>query len=73
VKQPHPKHLIGSKWTDLAPRERDKHFVVTRLGSKSTAPDHAQGVELRAVISNRARQVSLADLLSGDRWKPGWN
>jgi hypothetical protein len=66
------RRLIDSKWTDLAPAQHDKHFVVTRVEvGKATSPG-TDSVELRALISKRTRVVTLDQLSDETQWLPDW-
>ena len=74
MKKTQTKHLVGSKWTDLAPVDREKHFVVTRIAPKLDSSNHAvvSAIELRAVISKRSRVVPADELNDAALWSPGW-
>jgi tryptophan-rich hypothetical protein len=61
------KHIVGSKWTRVAPIEGWVHFhVITWMPSR-------QLIELRSSC-NRALQfwVSTSELANKDQWLPGW-
>lgn len=65
--------LIDSKWTDLAPVQRDKHFVVTRVKVRETETLAADSIELRALISKRTRIITRDQLSDKTRWLPDWH
>jgi|GEM_PF-128586 len=60
------RRLPGSKWTDLAPVDRDKHFEAVEARRDGTAV-------LVCVLSGRRREVSVAELGDDSRWRPGWH
>ena len=74
MKKTQTKNLVDSKWTDLDPVEREKHFVVTRIASKSKSNNDTavSSIELRAVLSKRSRIVPADELNDPARWSPGW-
>lgn len=74
MKKTQTKHLVDSKWTDLDPVEREKHFIVTRIASKSKSHNGTtvSAIELRAVISKRSKIVPENELNDPARWSPGW-
>ncbi len=69
------KKLLLTKWTAVAPQQREKHFLVSRvydpqLPSDQTPPkDH---IELEAVLTKRRYIVPWAELKDLTRWLHGW-
>ena len=65
-----PAKLRHSKWTAVAPREREKHFLVTRVidgeGGRPAA------CVLEAVHSRREYQIDWHELTDESRWLQGW-
>ena len=66
------QHRVGSKWTALAPRERDKHFVAVRIFRAEAKPNAPQFAELQAIISKRSRNVPVQQLEDATQWARGW-
>jgi tryptophan-rich hypothetical protein len=68
----HPKKLLLTKWTAVESRNREKHFVV----SKVAPPDEPGGVipwvELEAVHSGRTQRMEWRELRDSAVWKQGW-
>lgn len=67
----HPKKLLNSKWTAVAPTNREKHFLVTKV-------DFGEDQEvcsciLEAVYSGRERAIDWRHLKDASKWKQGWN
>ncbi len=69
---PGPKKLLHSKWTAVQPREREKHFIVTRLVEPDPPDAALEQVELEAVLSKRSRIVAWRQLRDATRWLRGW-
>ncbi|MGB0621292.1 MAG: TIGR02450 family Trp-rich protein [Myxococcota bacterium] len=63
---------IGSKWTALAPVDREKHFLV--VGQRRTASGIAREreLELQAVTSKRTRWIAPEALEDETQWARGW-
>ncbi|WP_339515025.1 TIGR02450 family Trp-rich protein [Pseudomonas sp. RL_15y_Pfl2_60] len=65
-----PQKLLLSKWTAVAPRNREKHFIVTDLVRDE------QGlvlcIELQAVLTKRSELLAWQSLQNKDQWLMGW-
>lgn len=67
-----PRKLLLSKWTAVAPREREKHFIVTKL-IEPKVPSALPGfIELEAVHSRRSVILPWRDLADTGKWEQGW-
>ena len=49
----HPKKLLLTKWTTVAPQAKDKHFLVTQVVQPEVPGDAIEWVEIEAVFSKR--------------------
>jgi len=59
--------VLNSKWSARAPQNGEKHFLVTRIA------DHKKReVKLECVVTKSSHIVAYADLISGERFSPGW-
>ena len=67
-----PKKLLLSKWTAVAPRWREKHFLVTKIVEPELEGGPIEFVELEAVYSKRARVISWRELQDAAKWQRGW-
>jgi tryptophan-rich hypothetical protein len=67
-----PKKLLLSKWTAVTPRDREKHFVVTRVLEPEAPSTRVEQVELEAVHSRRTLLLPWRDLLDATHWRQGW-
>ena len=67
-----PKKLLLTKWTAVAPRNREKHFLVTKLVEPEPPATQATELELEAVYTKRVRRMHWRDLTDRSRWLPGW-
>lgn len=66
-----PEKLLRSKWTALQPRNRERHFIVTRLFRD--ADETIIACELEAVINKKSRQIDWRELRQSDCWNMGWH
>jgi tryptophan-rich hypothetical protein len=65
-----PKKLLHSKWTAAEPRDRQKHFLVTKvLVDEEGVP---QTCVLEAVHSRREFELPWRALEDEQRWRIGW-
>lgn len=65
-----PKKLLHSKWTAVEPRDRQKHFIVTKvLEDDAGVP---QRCVLEAVYSHREIRLDWRALGDSAVWKVGW-
>ncbi|WP_208726504.1 TIGR02450 family Trp-rich protein [Corallococcus terminator] len=64
------ERLVGSKWTAVQPREREKHFVVLRWVGEGDDPP--QELELEALLTLRLHRVPWRALADREHWLSGW-
>ncbi len=67
-----PKKLLLSKWTAVAPRHKEKHFVVIRVVEPEPPEVRIEQVELEAVHSKRAFVLHWRELTDASQWRQGW-
>jgi tryptophan-rich hypothetical protein len=67
-----PKKLLHSKWTALAPRQKEKHFVVVRVIEPEPPVTRIDEVELQAVFSQRLFVLPWRELTDAGVWRRGW-
>jgi len=67
-----PKKLLLSKWTAVAPTDKEKHFLVTRVVIPVLPAMRIEWVEIEAVHSGRSSMLRWRDLTDGNRWRQGW-
>ena len=65
-----PDKLLMSKWAATQPRQRERHFLVTRL--IRTEDETIVGYELEAVINNNTYEVDWRELQDSALWVMGW-
>jgi tryptophan-rich hypothetical protein len=68
-----PKKLFHTKWTAVTPRDKEKHFLVTRLVEPEPPGSPVVSVEIEAVHSGRSQVIAWHDLRDATRWRQGWN
>ena len=62
----HPRHLVGSKWSDLDPSEGARHYEVVAFARRRGT------VTLLAVLTGARRELPWRALRDRGRWAPGW-
>ena len=67
-----PKKLLQTKWTAVAPRNKEKHFLVTKVIEPVPPGSPVVSVEIEAVHSRRARVIAWRDLKDAAQWRRGW-
>jgi tryptophan-rich hypothetical protein len=67
-----PKKLLLTKWTAVAPRRKEKHFLVTRVIEPELEGGAVEFVELEAVHSKRVQRLGWRELADAGRWVQGW-
>jgi tryptophan-rich hypothetical protein len=65
-----PDKLLMSKWTATQPRQRERHFLVTRLIRNEE--ETVVGCELEAVINKNNYEIDWRVLKDSNRWVMGW-
>ncbi|WP_019937258.1 TIGR02450 family Trp-rich protein [Bordetella sp. FB-8] len=67
-----PRKLLLSKWTALAPKNKEKHFLVVRVLVPDDPLVPITEVELEAVYSGRSRVIAWKTLTDTTVWRQGW-
>jgi tryptophan-rich hypothetical protein len=67
-----PAKLPLSKWTAVAPRQKEKHFIVTKLIEPEAPSAPPEFVEIEAVLSRRSVVLPWRDLTDTSKWMQGW-
>ena len=67
-----PKKLLLTKWTAVAPVNREKHFMVVRVIEPEPPEVRIDQVELEAVHSKRLMMLNWRELTDGMSWRQGW-
>ena len=67
-----PAKLLLSKWTAAAPRDKEKHFIVTRVVHPEPPAISIEFVELEAVYSRRSVILHWRQLTDSGQWRQGW-
>jgi tryptophan-rich hypothetical protein len=67
-----PKKLLRSKWTAATPRNKEKHFMVTRLIKPESPLMPIETIELEALHSRRVLVLPWLDLSDRSQWLQGW-
>ena len=64
--------LMHSKWTAVAPVNKEKHFIVTKVFEPATPGAPVMDVELQAVHSQRVQVLPWRALRDASAWRQGW-
>jgi len=67
-----PRKLLLSKWTAVQIKNREKHFIVTRLIEPEPPAERPELIELQAVHSGRIYTMPWQTLRDGSQWLQGW-
>ncbi|HSN54299.1 MAG TPA: TIGR02450 family Trp-rich protein [Candidatus Sulfomarinibacteraceae bacterium] len=65
------KKLPGSKWTAVAPVNREKHFLVLDW-VRDEAGEPTDRVVIEAILTNRLQEICWRALGDPGRWQVGW-
>jgi len=65
-----PEKLMLSKWTAVKPKQKERHFIVTKLIRDEN--EIIISCELEAVISQRIYQMDWQELKDSACWQMGW-
>lgn len=68
----HPKKLLHSKWTAVAPVDREKHFMVTHVYLPEDPAAPIEWIDLEAVYTKRVERIQWQALADETRWRQGW-
>ncbi len=65
-----PKALLHSKWTKIMIKNKEKHFIITKV----TFDEDQAVIEciIEAVISKNDYKINWRDLKDSTLWKMGW-
>ena len=67
-----PKKLLHSKWTALAPRDREKHFLVVAVEHDPLDAQRVTTITLEAVLTRRHLTLPWRELADDAQWQRGW-
>lgn len=67
-----PKKLLRSKWTAAQPRNKEKHFIVTKLVEPASPLMAIESIELEALHSKRVLVMPWLQLSDRSMWLQGW-
>lgn len=68
----HPKKLLLSKWTAVAPQEKDKHFLVIKVIEPDVPGAAIEWLEIEALFSRSVQRIAWRELKEPTRWRQGW-
>ena len=65
-----PNKLLLSKWTAVKPKQKERHFIVTKLIRDDD--ETVIACKLEAVINKRSREIDWRELQQKTDWTMGW-
>lgn len=68
----HPKKLLLSKWTAVAPVAKNKHFLVSKVIACAPPSQEIEAIELEAVFSKAVIRMDWRALRDPALWRQGW-
>lgn len=68
----HPKKLLLSKWTAVAPVGKEKHFLVSRVMLPDPPDAKIEWVELEALYTKKTVRLRWRTLRDPAHWRQGW-
>jgi len=70
--QINPKKLRLSKWTAVNPKNKEKHFLVTKVIDPEQPKHLIELVVMEAVLTKRSFTMRWEDLTDATKWVQGW-
>jgi tryptophan-rich hypothetical protein len=67
-----PKKLLNTKWTAVTPRNKEKHFLVTKVIEPIPPGSPVVSIEIEAVHSKRVQVIAWRELKNALQWRRGW-
>ncbi len=67
-----PKKLLHTKWAAVVPRDKEKHFLVTKVIEPLPPGSPVVSIEIEAVHSKRVRVIAWRELKDALQWRRGW-
>ena len=68
--QIHPKKLLNSHWTKVAPSNQEKHFTVVEV--EYDEQQRVVDCQIEAAINNRRYSIDWRSFKDRHLWKIGW-
>ena len=67
-----PLKLLLSKWTAVKARDKEKHFLVTKVIDPEKPKHLIESVVMEAVLTKRSFTMRWAELTDATKWAQGW-
>jgi tryptophan-rich hypothetical protein len=67
------KKLLLSKWTAVDPKNKEKHFIVSKLLLPDDPAVPLELIELEAIFSKRVFMLPWRALQDSSKWRQGWH
>jgi tryptophan-rich hypothetical protein len=66
-----PNKLLLSKWTAVEPKQKERHFIVTKLICADN--EDIIACQIEAVINNNCYEINWQTLKDSSCWLMGWH
>ena len=70
MNQINPEKLLHSKWTALQVKQKERHFIVSRL--QRADDETILSCELEAIINNNVYEIDWQQLKDSSLWLMRW-
>lgn len=70
MNQINPNKLLLSKWTAVKPKQKERHFIVSKLIRAEN--EDIIACQLEAVINNNIYEIDWQELKDSSCWLMGW-
>ena len=70
MNQINPEKLLHSKWTALQVKQKERHFIVSRI--QRADDETILSCELEAIINNNVYEIDWQQLKDSSLWLMGW-
>jgi tryptophan-rich hypothetical protein len=71
-RQLNPEKLLLTKWTAVNPKEKEKHFLVTKVIDPEQPKHLIELVVMEAVLTKRSFRMGWSELTDATKWVQGW-
>lgn len=66
------KKLLNSKWTAVSPKNKEKHFIVTKVKLNKDDPQIVDFIILTAVLTSKNYKFTYKQFKNQLDWIQGW-
>ncbi|WP_251369752.1 TIGR02450 family Trp-rich protein [Polynucleobacter sp. AP-Nino-20-G2] len=67
-----PKKLLLTKWTAAHPKNKRKHFLVSKVIAPDLPDEAIELVEIEAIYDKYRQTIAWRELCDSEHWIQGW-